>query len=45
MDLTIYQDIKYRDFQKKLTVSSYPMIGVRIPILRKLAKKIDYESI
>lgn len=36
------QDIKYRDFQKKLipTVEEESIIGVRTPELRKLAKKL-----
>ena len=35
------QDIKYRDFQSKLipTVSPDYFIGVRTPVLRKLAKQ------
>lgn len=31
------QDIKYREFQKKLLETKYEYIGVRIPILRKLS--------
>lgn len=44
MNLKEYQDIKYRAFQQKLIVSHYPLVGVRIPILRKLAKSINYEE-
>lgn len=37
------QDIKYRDFQKKLLETKYEYIGVRIPILRNLSiKYISY---
>lgn len=39
-----FKDIKYRGFQKKLIVSSYPLIGVRIPVLRKIAKTINYDE-
>ena len=37
------QDLKYRDFQAKLipTIDQSTIIGVRMPDLRKLAKKID----
>ena len=39
-DLFANQDIKYRDFQSKLTptIKENTVIGVRTPILRKLAK-------
>jgi len=45
--LKINQDLKYRDFHKKLTFTKYEIIGVRVPILRKLAKdicKYDYKN-
>ena len=37
------QDLKYRDFQAKLipNIDKSTIIGVRMPDLRKLAKKID----
>lgn len=40
------QDIKYRDFQKKLipTVEESSIIGVRTPELRKLAKELAKEG-
>lgn len=40
-DLLANQDLKYRDFQAKLTpgVSVEKMIGVRTPVMRALAKK------
>ena len=39
-DLFANQEIKYRDFQSKLTpsIEDGNTIGVRTPILRKLAK-------
>ena len=40
-------DDKYREFNRKITPTGYPMLGVRIPILRKMAKEIyqgDYKS-
>ncbi|MGX8774826.1 MAG: DNA alkylation repair protein, partial [Bacillota bacterium] len=40
------QDVKYRDFQKKLipTVDPDKIIGVRTPELRKLAKAVYKEA-
>ncbi len=38
-ELMLYQDKKYAEFQKKIIPSSCDILGVRIPILRKLAKK------
>ena len=42
-ELQSLQDVKYRDFQSKLipTIDKSTIIGVRMPDLRKLAKKID----
>ena len=42
-ELQSLQDLKYRDFQAKLipTIDKSTIIGVRMPDLRKLAKKID----
>ena len=39
-DLFANQDVKYRDFQSKLTptIEANTAIGVRTPVLRKLAK-------
>lgn len=31
----------YREFSSKLTKTKYPILGIRIPILRKLAKEIS----
>lgn len=35
-----YQDLKYKDFTSALMPGSRPVIGVRLPILRKMAKEI-----
>ncbi len=48
-ELYSYQDIKFRDFSKSLMPSKdeYILIGVRFPLLKKLAKNIannDYNS-
>ena len=42
-ELQSLQDVKYRDFQSKLipTIDKSTIIGVRMPDLRKLAKKFD----
>lgn len=42
-ELQSLQDLKYRDFQSKLipNIDKSTIIGVRMPDLRKLAKKID----
>lgn len=44
MNLYDYEDLEYKKFSMRLTTTKYPMIGVRIPILRKLAKDITYEE-
>ncbi len=39
MDLFKYQDKKYKEFNEKIVCNDkYPMIGIRIPILKELAK-------
>ena len=41
------QDLKYKDFTSTLMPGSRPVIGVRLPILRKMAKEIakgDYKD-
>ena len=40
-----YQDIKYREFTKKLLPGIDNIIGVRLPVLRKLAKEIKFEDL
>ena len=42
-ELKSLQDVKYRDFQAKLipNIDKSTIIGVRMPYLRKLSKKID----
>ena len=45
MDLFEYQDTSYRDFQKKLIPDTeYPVIGIRTPQLRTLAKELSKNS-
>lgn len=39
-----YVDEKYRDFNSSLIPNSRPILGVRIPILRQIAKKIAKED-
>ena len=36
------EDKKYKAFSNKLTKTRYPMIGVRIPLLKKMAR--DYKN-
>lgn len=38
------QDLGYRDFQKSLVPGSGPMIGVRIPVLRKIGRTVARED-
>jgi len=43
---TLMED-KYREFNSKIVTSKYPMLGIRIPILRRIAKDIfkgDYAT-
>ena len=44
MDLFKYQDKKYKEFNDKIINTTYPTIGIRIPILRNLAKKMAKED-
>ena len=40
------QDIKYKDFHSSLVLNSkYEMIGIRVPIMRDIAKKISKSNI
>ena len=40
------EDIKYRDFNKSIVLNSkYEMIGIRLPIMRDIAKKISKTNI
>lgn len=36
---------KYRDFHKKLTPTKYEILGIRVPMSRKIAKKISSSDI
>lgn len=38
-------DSKYRDFNMRITPTNYPMIGIKVPILRKIAKDISKTNI
>ena len=38
------QDEKYKAFSSKLVTSKYEMIGVRLPVLRQMAKSIEDEN-
>ena len=44
-----YIDLKYRDFQSKICKTKYPILGIKIPILRKIAqdllKQYNYQTI
>lgn len=42
--LFLEQDLKYKDFSKKLILDTDNIIGVRIPIIRKIAKEIYLNS-
>ncbi len=44
LELQKNQDLKYKAFNQKLISTHYKMIGVRIPILSKMAKKIGKTS-
>ena len=40
-----YVDEKYKDFTSRLSTSdTLPRLGIRVPILRKLAKEIDWRE-
>jgi len=38
------QDFKYKEFHSRLTFTKYEIIGIRVPILRKIAKEISKEN-
>lgn len=40
-----YQDVKYQEFSKKLLPGIDNIIGIRLPILRKLAKEIEFNEL
>ena len=39
------EDLKYKEFSSKLTKTKYPIIGVRIPYIKKMAKEMKDESL
>ncbi len=47
--LNPYIDLKYKDFQSKICKTKYPILGVKIPLLRKIAKDLlkqyNYQTI
>lgn len=43
-ELQSYSEEKYAAFQRGLTLTKYKFLGVRVPILRKLAQKYKKES-
>ena len=45
MNLKIYQDKEYQKFTSKLCSSKYPILGIRLPILRLLAKDLNINDI
>lgn len=45
MNLLTYQDKEYKTFTSKLVTTKYEIIGVRLPILRKLAKSLKIEDL
>ena len=38
--LKTFKDLQYLEFNQKIVSSQYKSIGIRIPILRNIAKKI-----
>ena len=38
------KDLKYKDFSSSLNPTALPMLGVRIPELRKIAKEIEKDN-
>lgn len=44
-NLNSYKDENYKKFQQKLITTTYPIIGVRIPFLKKIAKKISKSDV
>ena len=43
-ELLKLKDEKYKEFTSKLTKTNYPIIGVRVPLIKKLAKEISKED-
>ena len=43
-ELLKLEDKEYKSFTSKLTKTNYPVIGVRIPLINKLAKDISENS-
>ena len=39
------EDLEYKSFSSKLTRTKYPIIGVRVPLLKNLAKGLKKEDV
>ena len=39
-DLFLLRDEKYKEFNEKIIFTKYELIGIRVPLLRKLAAKL-----
>ena len=38
--LLTFEDLDYKEFSKKITPTNYEFIGIRVPIIRKIAKDL-----
>lgn len=44
--LLTFEDLDYKEFSKKITPTNYEIIGIRVPIIRKIAKDLkEYSDI
>ena len=43
--LFTFQDLKYLEFNQKIINTTSPIIGIRSPIIKKIAKEIDKNEI
>lgn len=39
------QDLKYREFNKRIIQTKYELIGIRLPMVRKIAKEISHSNV
>ena len=39
------QDLKYREFNKRIIQTKYELIGIRLPMVRKIAKEISRSNV
>ena len=42
--LKSYAEESYAEFHRGLTPTAYPILGIRVPIMRKLAKEFKEEA-